>query len=362
MDTGRPFELSTDLGFLYKSDEHETVFQQTLKAIEKREGLICITGEPGTGKTLLCERLSAELNGAYEPFYISNPSQALATMMGARETDDGEPSPKAPVFIVDEAQHLDPGSLDELKFLWNHSMANGTSLHVVLVGQPELAESIAQNAPLAQRVGANLALGHLERDEVFPYVTSRVAKAEMAGKVRFTQGAARVIFRKTGGVPRLVNRLAQIVLERAQAKGKGQIGAWDVYRAASSLSVVKPSTRKPSLKRHRVIVGSLGFLATVVLGTVLYGPPLQINHKPSVPVERYSLKLGPFVTREGAQDAAQDLQKDDFKVTIKEERLADGWVVYGVYLSGTLEKAQAKKIAEVLKTRYGFESSLISMF
>lgn len=268
---------------------------------------------------------------------------------------------KIPIIIIDEAQDLSPEPLDEIKFLWNRSMANGNPLHIVLVGQPELAETIARNAPLAQRVGANLTLGRLDRNEVLPYLTSRLAKANMAGKVRFTDGAARFIFRKTRGVPRLVNRIAQLALERAQTKGDAQIGSWEVYRAASRVPSFGSSARWQKPSPRRFLLGSLGILIAGVLAVFLYGPALQIDQKPTPSAARYGVEVGPFVTREGAEEAAQALKKDDLNVAVREQKLADGWVVYRVYLSQSLGKTQADRLVEVLRERYGLESSLATL-
>lgn len=361
MNTPRPFELSTDLGFLYKSDQHERVFQEALRAIERREGLICVTGEPGTGKTLLCERLSAELDGTYEPVYVSDPSQTPTAIAALKGEQGYEPGAKAHVLIVDEAQHLDPSLLDEIKFIWNRSMADGNPLHVVLVGQPELAEAIARNAPLAQRVGANLSLGRLELDEILPYLSSRLARADLASRVHFTQGAVRSIFQETCGVPRLVNRVAQLALERAADKEKSRIGAWDVYRAASGLAPLQSRHSWPAVRRHLVVWGSLGIVAAAVLAVVLQGRPLFLDGKIIATKERYGVKVGPFVTREGAERAAQALEKDDIKVAIREQKLVDGWMVYEAYLRGDFGRTEADRMVLTLQKRYGLESSLISL-
>ncbi len=361
MDIGRPFELSTDLGFLYKSDEHERVFQETLKAIERREGLICITGEPGTGKTLLCERFLSEIDGGYQPVLLSRPLESPNGITEMLDKNIDASTGKIPIVIIDEAQDLSAEPLDEIKFLWNRSMANGDPLHIVLVGQPELAEAISSNGPLAQRVGANLSLGRLEPGEILPYLTCRLTKANLAGRVRFTNRAAKFIFRKTRGVPRLVNRIAQLAIERATAKGKSQIDALDIYRAGSGLPVLKAHSSRPIQKQRRLVLGSLGLLVAAILAVVLYGSSPSSYDKAGVSVERYGVKIGTFVTKEGAEQAARALQKDDFKVVVREQKLADGWVIYGVYLSQSLEKTQADRIVEVLHERYGLESSLVTL-
>lgn len=369
---GRPFELSTDLQFLYQGEEHERVFQEILKAIERREGLICVTGETGTGKSLLCQRLLAEINGAFQPIFLSTPPPTPKDINNAVDENLDESENKIPVLIIDEAQHLSRSCLDHIKILWNLRREDGNLLHVVLVGQPDLIEKLSQKyfRPLAQRVGANLNLKGLNRDEVLPYLTYRLAKAELSGIIRFTQGSANQIFRSTSGIPRLINRIAAVAVERAIAKGKSKITAWDVHRAQLMMSLLETRTLGTNWKRRWALAGSLVLLGAVALTLFLYGPSvssmgknfLSMNKKERVaPQPRYAVKIGTYLAKEEAADATQVLVEDGFKVLLQEQKLADGWTVYNVYLRDRLVRAEADKTASLLHKRYGIESSVVNL-
>lgn len=358
MNGVRPFELSTDLGFLYKSDEHERVFKEALAAMERQEGLVCITGEPGTGKTLICERLSTEIDGAYRPILLPvPPKDGIGPVIAGNDEIPG----KTPVLIIDEAQHMSPALLDEVKFLWNRSRANGGRLHIVLVGQPELAEMLSSNGPLAQRVGANLVLGRMDEGEVLSYLTYRLTKADLAGRIRFTQGAARFIFRKTRGIPRLINRIASLALARTTTREKTQIRAWDVYHAAAGLSLLQSHRSVVSQKQRRVAWGSLGVVAAVFLAVFLYkSHPWPYGSVGASP-EMHGVKVGTYVTKEGAEETLRLLQKDGYKVILREQKLADGWVVYGAYLQENFLRDDAQRMAATLQKRYGVEASPVRL-
>src|SRR3990172_9138001 len=215
----RPFSLSADLDFLYISDQHKRVFEETLSAVKRRDGLICIIGEPGTGKSILCRRLLEELNGDFNVVLVHTPpksphdiTETLDAAFGEMEGDS-----KIPLAVFDEAQHMDFRCLDHVKFLTNLDRNAEKLLQIVLVGQPELAAKLGHKRfqQLEQRIGAKLKVGPLKKKEVLPYLTHRLAVAGLADEIRFTGPAARYLYRKTSGVPRLINRVANLAVEQA---------------------------------------------------------------------------------------------------------------------------------------------------
>ena len=117
----RPFSLTADLDFLYISDQHKRVFEEALSAIKRRDGLICIIGEPGTGKTILCRRLLAELDGDYQVVLVNTPPKTPHEMTETLDAAFGEMEgdSRIPLAVFDEAQHLDFRCLDHVKFLTN---------------------------------------------------------------------------------------------------------------------------------------------------------------------------------------------------------------------------------------------------
>jgi len=152
----RPFSLTADLDFLYASDHHQRVFEETLAAIQRRDGLICVVGDSGTGKTILCRRLLEELNGDFNVVLVNTPPRTPQDMTETLDTAFGDLAgdSKIPLAVFDEAQHLDFRCLDHVKFLTNLDRNAERLLQIVLVGQPELAAKLGHKRfqQLEQRI------------------------------------------------------------------------------------------------------------------------------------------------------------------------------------------------------------------
>jgi general secretion pathway protein A len=235
----RPFSLAVDLSFLYLSEEHTRIFGEIISALQRRDGLVCVTGEAGAGKTVICRRLLEELNEEYKVVLVTTPPRSPRDMTEMLDDAFGEieADSRIPVVIFDEAQHLDFPCLDQVKFLTNLEKNGEKLLQIVLVGQPELAEKISRRrfTQLEQRIGAKLKLGPLKKREVLPYLNHRLSAAGLSKEISFTALSARRFYRQTGGVPRLINRVANIAVEHALLDGRGKIGVAEVKRAVSKV-------------------------------------------------------------------------------------------------------------------------------
>ncbi len=366
-----PFELTTDLRFLYESDEHKRVFDETLKAIQKGEGLVCITGGAGTGKSLFCQRLLAEVNGALRPILLSTPPTTPKDINRALNSRGKKSEGKIPLLIIDEAQQLDRPCLDHIKMLWNLGSEGGTLFQTVLVGQPELAEKLSheQFRPLAQRVGANLSLKTLKRGETLAYLVSRLSVVKLAGKVRFTQGAVNFLFVKTRGIPRLINRIAGLAVEESLSRGEGNIGILTLFRVARGFSPLQEGGLASDSSRRKKTL--LWFLTLVLFGVLAGGFFYPGGFWPTERVysvtdtdriaseSEYTVKVGTYVTPDGADRAIRSLGSSGFEAAFKEQKLSDGWVVYDVYIKDALPKKKAEDTAATLRREHGFPSSVV---
>ena len=344
----RPFTLTADLNFLYLSEGHMRVFGEILAAISRRDGLICVTGEPGAGKTIICRRLLEELGDEYNAVLVTTPPRTPQAMTEALDDAFGEMEGDAriPVAIFDEAQHLDFRCLDHIKFLTNLEKEGEKLLQIVLVGQPELAEKIGHKrfTQLEQRIGAKLKLGLLKKKEIFPYLNHRLSVAGISEDVRFTRNAARYFYRETSGVPRLINRIANIAVERALKEDKGKIRAAAVKRAASNVTASRSDWKEPaSPQRLSPRLSLLSLLLALSAGLYLYYNPewlISLYGREnagtrSLPAQpQFALKLGTFLLREQADEFRERLAKEDFTATIAAKDLGDGWILYQVRLPG----------------------------
>lgn len=261
----KAFRKTPDPRYLFLGETHEEALEQLLFAVEEME-LALLTGEVGSGKTLLTRALVDRLGERYEVGMILNPRlvprQFLATV--ARELGVGAPrfakdelldqiherllaldqAGRPAVLIVDEA-HLLPGksTFEEIRLLTNFQLDDRNLLAVVLVGQPELRARLRHPAhrALTQRVGAFFHLTPLGPADTKAYLEHRLA---VAGATRplFTPGAVARLHRASAGLPRVLNHLATQSLLEAMGRGEDEVGE-DVARAAVAGQPFLPAAR-----------------------------------------------------------------------------------------------------------------------
>lgn len=360
----RPFSLTADLDFLYISEQHQRVFDETLSAIKRRDGLICVIGEPGTGKTVLCRRLLEELNGNYNVVFVNTPPGTPYDMTETLDAAFGDVSgdSRIPLAVFDEAQHLDFRCLDHVKFLTNLEKNAERLLQIVLVGQPGLAEKLNHKRfnQLEQRIGAKLRVGPLKKKEVLPYLRHRLTIAGLSGEVRFTHPSARYLYRKTSGVPRLINRIANLAVEDAAQRGRSKIGVRQVKQAFSKVSATRDNWIAPgkSISPFARLSALILPLALSVVLLLYYNPRWRAfvvgesieNSRPVPPPPQFVVKAGTFLTRDEAEDFRAQLVKQGFSSVIVKKEFGEGWILYQVRLAGRYSKDEADNVMEILRT------------
>jgi len=243
-----PFGITPDTSFFFGSPRSQEALNTLLVAARGGEGFIKITGEVGTGKTLLCRKFMATLGAGFVTAYIPNPyleprtlMLALADELGiALERDvDQHQLLKAinlrlldlagqdlrVVLCLDEAQAIPVESLEALRLLTNLETEKRKLLQIVLFGQPELNRKLELDSirQLAQRITFHYHLGPLSRDDLDFYVAHRLRVAGFGGARLFTGAAIRGLYKASGGVPRLVNIMAHKALMLSYGQGKQQV-------------------------------------------------------------------------------------------------------------------------------------------
>jgi MSHA biogenesis protein MshM len=228
-----PFGITPDTSFFYAGRGTQQALNTLLVAIANGEGFIKITGEVGTGKTLLCRKFLGTLDAGWVSAYIPNPMLdprglllAIAEELGVA-IDVGADQHrllksitkclldlarlrKRVVLCLDECQAMPLETLEAVRLLTNLETEKRKLLHVVLFGQPELDRRLADPSirQLLQRITFHYRLAGLEKDEVSAYLAHRLAIAGYAREPVFTDGAVSALHRGSRGVPRLVNILA----------------------------------------------------------------------------------------------------------------------------------------------------------
>jgi MSHA biogenesis protein MshM len=239
-----PFGLTPDTSFAYTSAAHQEALNTLLVAVRNGEGFIKITGEVGTGKTLLCRTFLATLDESFVTAYILNPyldPQALLLTLAdelgvelpancdqhalnrglTRALLEFAAEGKSVVVCLDEAQAMPVESLEALRLLTNFETEKRRLLQVVLFGQPELDVRLAHESvrQLRQRITFQYRLQALALPELDYYLAHRLRVAGHRGPPLFPRGAVRALHRASRGVPRLVNILAHKSLLLAYGAG-----------------------------------------------------------------------------------------------------------------------------------------------
>lgn len=260
-----PFGITPDTSFFYACRSIQEALNTLLIALGNGEGFIKITGEVGTGKTLLCRKFLGSLDASWASAYIPNPNlepRALVLAIAEELAVHVEPDVdqhhllrgitrvlldharhgRRVVLCMDESQGMPLETLETLRLLTNLETEKRKLLQVVLFGQPELDRKLASESirQLRQRITFQYALRGLQQDEIGAYVEHRLAIAGLVGGSLFDAGALRALHRASRGVPRLVNILAHKALLLVFGEGGRCASRRHVHAAAVDTPAAAP--------------------------------------------------------------------------------------------------------------------------
>jgi len=249
-----PFGLTPDTRFYFSEASHQEALNTLLVALRSGEGFLKITGEIGLGKTLVCRQLLGALGPEFVTAYVPNPAvtpralfQSVADELGCRNGGhrpdellkainqqllENAQRGLRTVLVVDEAQALTDHTLEAIRLLTNLETETSKLLQVVLFGQPELDERLAQPQlrQLRQRISFSYRLQPLNREQFAAYVRHRLEVAGRASPL-FTDDALRVLFRASRGTPRLANILCHKALLAAFGPARPGVDRQDAFAA-----------------------------------------------------------------------------------------------------------------------------------
>ncbi|MEQ1803249.1 MAG: AAA family ATPase [Gammaproteobacteria bacterium] len=233
----KPFSITPDPRYLYMSERHAEALAHLIYGVKESGGFIQLTGEVGTGKTTLVRSLLQQLPDFADVAVVLNSQLSRVEFLSSiceelhLELPEQRNSIKAltdalnvyllknhsqgrrTILIVDEAQNLRVEVLEQVRLLTNLETAKQKLLQIILIGQPELRELLARNdmRQLAQRITGRYHLEPLTRDETTAYIEHRLKVAGAIGPI-FSGPAKRELFRLSGGVPRMINVIADRAL------------------------------------------------------------------------------------------------------------------------------------------------------
>ena len=243
----KPFSIAPDPRYLYMTEQHREALAHLLFGVGDEGGFILLTGEVGTGKTTICRSLLNRLPDNTDVAFIVNPRLSVDELLQSICDDfsiaypdnasikdlvdalnqfllNAYASGKNIILIIDEAQNLADEVLEQLRLLTNLETNEKKLLQLILLGQPELSEKLAQKnlRQLAQRVTARFHLKPLSESETIAYIQHRLYVAGYRGEL-FSKSAFKCIHSQSGGVPRLVNVICDRAMLGAYAESQSLI-------------------------------------------------------------------------------------------------------------------------------------------
>ena len=299
--TEKPFSLTPDPKYLYRSSSHASAFELLQYAIRRREGFVVITGDIGTGKTTLCRAVLEQLDRRTFTALVLNPFLSEEDLLRVILQDFGvvsreeikrgrlagvtkqelietlnefllslQPIGAGALLIIDEAQNLPLQTLEQIRILSNLETDKEKLLQIVLVGQPNLRELLRTPGlrQLDQRVSIRFELNPLSLDETAAYIGHRLGVAG-GGAVTFSTRAIATVYRYSGGIPRLINLLCDRSLLAAFAERTNKVTQTIVGSAAASLELSRAAgTSWLSTRRRWSLMA--GALVIAVASTAAY--------------------------------------------------------------------------------------------
>src|SRR5918995_200059 len=243
----RPFALSPDPEYLYPSRVHQEALDYLRYGLESQAGFIVITGEIGSGKTTLLQALLRNLDNQTTVGRIVNtmlePRELLETIMidfGLDPAGKSKPlllrdlsqylvdqrlAGRLVLLVIDEAQNLGLGALEELRMLSNLETEKSKLVQIVLVGQPNLRDKLAapELEQLRQRITVSYHLEPLDVEETANYINHRLRRAALGAPLEFPREVTDVIHARSRGVPRIINVICDAALVFGYAEERRQI-------------------------------------------------------------------------------------------------------------------------------------------
>ncbi len=303
--TEKPFSLTPDPKYLYRSPSHANAFDLLQYAIRRREGFVVVTGDIGTGKTTLCRALLEQIDRTTFTALVLNPFMTEEDLLkrilqdfgviSREEVKSGRmtgvskqelidvlydfllgliPLKASAVLIIDEAQNLPLQVLEQIRILSNLETDKEKLLQIILVGQLNLQTLLRspELRQLDQRVSIRYDLSPLDREAVGAYVSHRLAIAGGSSAVTFTSKALDLVHRYASGIPRLINLICDRALLAGFAAQSHRITHEMVKHAATSLDIQSaPRARRgwPRAKRSLLAAAAvvLAASALAVAGT-----------------------------------------------------------------------------------------------
>jgi type II secretory pathway predicted ATPase ExeA len=324
----RPFSLTPDPKYLYRSQGHANAFDLLQYAIRRREGFAVVTGDIGTGKTTLCRALLEQIDRRTFTALVLNPFLSEEDLLKRILLDFGVisreelktrnltsvskqelidaisdfllgliPLKAGAVLIIDEAQNLPLQVLEQIRILSNLETDKEKLLQIILVGQLELQTLLRSPdlRQLDQRVSIRYELKPLDAETVAAYVAHRLTIAGGSASVAFTAKALAEVHRLSAGIPRLINLICDRALLGGFSVQTNRITDEMVRQAAASLDLRQPGASPLQWLNQRVPVAAAA-VVVLLASALAVGVTSLLHERPRINMLQASTRaVGPLV-------------------------------------------------------------------
>ena len=258
-----PFSLSPEPRYLFLSEQHRDALNCMIYGIKEKKGFVLISGDIGIGKTTICRSLINLLDDSVETALIFNTAisdldlletvigeYGIAIISGSKTKKNyidvlndfllrNFAAGKTAVLVIDEAQNLSHGVLEQIRMLSNLETETEKLIQIILIGQPELNNTLILPAlrQLNERITVRYDLKPLSSPEVREYIQHRLKVAQGPGSLQFTKGAFNLIYTFTEGIPRRINALCDRALLIAYTKNVSKIDRKIVKLAVHDIGI-----------------------------------------------------------------------------------------------------------------------------
>lgn len=314
-----PFRITPHTDFFFAGANRGATLEALLYAITHDEGIVKVSGEVGSGKTMLCRVLMERLPEQVVTIYLANPSlsredilYALADDLAIAVPENSRPhqhrtvmralqeklvalhaAGKQVIVLIDEAHAMPMETLEEIRLLSNLETSRHKLLQLVLFGQPEINETLARPdmRQLRDRITHNFGLEPLVRDDIAQYLDFRMRTAGYRGPNIFTPAAIKLITEVSQGLTRRINILADKALLAAFAAGGHQVGPQEVKAAIRDSEFATHRATTSGLRPLHALLwaggGALVMLASMGIWRLVDQPAAEASQKASTPAIQF---------------------------------------------------------------------------
>jgi putative secretion ATPase (PEP-CTERM system associated) len=333
----RPFALTPDPDYLYPSRVHKEALSYLRYGIESHAGFVVITGAIGSGKTTLLQTMLRGLDSQTTVARVMNtlldPRELLESAMIDLALDpSGQSKPamlktfgeflvneraggRLVLLVIDEAQNLTLPALEEIRMLSNLETEKSKLLQIILIGQPDLRDKLdrPELEQLRQRITVSYHLEPLDAEETNHYINHRLSRASMGTPLEFPQAVTDRIHERSGGVPRLINVIADATLVFGYGEERSEIDATLIDEVIADLDATGVLGPRSNPNRHDSIV-PVDPATAMSRATAPVATDLPVASRPTVEEQKLARELA---------DRERELRQREADMASRERELAE---------------------------------------